>query len=169
MKTKFKIVRYFYPSGRDTLPDGIYIQKGGFLRECRTNKSNFTFRGDLASERKVLDEEIRRGVIVFPVSFGALLPEVDKVIFAVRKVLATLAEDDYSTFSVDRSFKARYMDVHGNCFDERSLTVRLQGLSGAALLHFAGLLSRKLCQSSVLVRDFHSGKIYLADLIDIAG
>ena len=41
--TNFKVTKIaqFSPTGKNTIPDGSYFQKGGFLNECRKNKAAF--------------------------------------------------------------------------------------------------------------------------------
>lgn len=64
--------------------------------------------------------------------------------------------------SIDNFFKGRY--VSGDIvYDERSTTIEISCCPSALLMLFAAKICEDFKQESVLVKDYNTGHIYLAD------
>ena len=173
-------VRHFHPSGI-AMPNGSHIQRGGYLAECRRNAESFTFDESVHGEQyKFLD--YRGGVIVLPMdvnavelSQNALMDKVKQVVVTygnrlrkgrvVREPLNGEGAEHIVAYSVGRSFTGKYVGDNGEMYDEKSLSVEVNGLSGRSLLRLAEMLADAFVQETVLVKDLNTGKIYLVDPI----
>ena len=173
-------VRHFHPSGL-AMPNGSHIQRGGYLAECRRNAESFTLDESVHGEQyKFLD--YRGGVIVLPMdvnagemSCSAVLDKVKQVVMTygsrlrkgriIRKSLNGEGTEHIVAYSVGRSFTGKFVGDKEEVYDEKSLSVEVNGLSGRSLLRFAEMLANAFLQETVLVNDLNTGKIYLADPI----
>lgn len=173
-------VRHFHPSGQ-TMPNGSHIQRGGYLAECRRNAESFTLDESVHGEQyKFLD--YRGGVIVLPMdvnavelSQNALMDKVKQVVVTygnrlrkgrvVREPLDGEGTEHIVTYSVGRSFTGKFVGDNGEMYDEKSLSVEVNGLSDRSLLRLAEMLADVFRQETVLVKDLSTGKIYLVDPI----
>ena len=173
-------VRHFHPSGH-TMPNGSHIQRGGYLAECRRNAESFTLDESVHGEQyKFLD--YRGGVIVLPTDVDAVEMSQNTVLDKVKQVVMTYGNrlrkgrvvrepldgegtEHIVTYSVGRSFTGKYVGDNGEMYDEKSLSVDVNGLSGRSLLRLAEMLADVFMQETVLVKDLNTGKIYLADPI----
>ena len=168
-------VRHFHPSGL-AMPNGSHIQRGGYLAECRRNAELFTLDESVHGEQYgFLD--YRGGVIVLPtdvnaeeMSRNALMDKVKQIVMTygnrlrkgrvVRKPLNGKGMEHIGAYSVGRSFTGKYVGDNGEMYDEKSLSVEVNGLSGRSLLRFAEMLADVFRQETVLVKDLNTGKIY---------
>ena len=173
-------VRHFHPSGL-AMPNGSHIQRGGYLAECRKNAESFTLDDEVYGEQYgFLD--YRGGVIVLPTAINAVemshdvfQNKVNQVVSAygsrlrkgriIRKSLNGEDTEHIVAYSVGRSFTGKYVGDNGEMYDEKSLSVEVNGLSGRSLLRLAKMLAGTFMQETVLVKDLNTGKIYLADPI----
>ena len=173
-------VRHFHPSGH-TMPNGSHIQRGGYLAECRRNAESFTLDESVHGEQyKFLD--YRGGVIVLPTDVDAVEMSQNTVLDKVKQVVMTYGNrlrkgrvvresldgegtEHIVAYSVGRSFTGKYVGDNGEMYDEKSLSVEVNGLSGRSLLRLAEMLADVFMQETVLVKDLNTGKIYLADPI----
>lgn len=173
-------VRYFHPSGH-TMPNGSHIQRGGYLAECRRNAESFTLDESVHGEQyKFLD--YRGGVIVLPTDVDVVEMSQNTVLDKVKQVVMTYGNrlrkgrvickplngegaEHIVAYSVGRSFTGKYVGDNGEMYDEKSLSVEVNGLSGRSLLRFAEMLADIFRQETVLVKDLNTGKIYLVDPI----
>lgn len=173
-------VRHFHPSGH-TMPNGSYIQRGGYLAECRRNVESFTLDESVHGEQyKFLD--YRGGVIVLPtdvdvveMSQNTVLDKVKQVVMTygnklregrvVREPLDGEGTEHIVAYSVGRSFTGKYVGDNGEMYDEKSLSVEVNGFSGRSLLRLAEMLADAFDRKPMLVKDLNTGKIYLVDPI----
>lgn len=173
-------VRCFHPSGH-AMPNGSHIQRGGYLAECRRNAELFTLDESVHGEQYgFLD--YRGGVIVLPTAINAVemshdvfQNKVNQVVSAygsrlrkgriIRKSLNGEGTEHIVAYSVGRSFTGKFVGDKEEVYDEKSLSVEVNGFSGRSLLKFAEMLADVFRQETVLVKDMNTGKIYLADPI----
>lgn len=173
-------VRHFHPSGH-AMPNGSHIQRGGYLAECRRNAELFTLDESVHGEQYgFLD--YRGGVIVLPTAINAVemshdvfQNKVNQVVSAygsrlrkgriIRKSLNGEGTEHIVAYSVGRSFTGKFVGDKEEVYDEKSLSVEVNGFSGRSLLKFAEMLADVFRQETVLVKDLNTGKIYLADPI----
>ena len=173
-------VRCFHPSGH-AMPNGFHIQRGGYLAECRKNAESFTLDDEVYGEQYgFLD--YRGGVIVLPTAINAVershdvfQNKVNQVVSAygsrlrkgriIRKSLNGEGTEHIVAYSVGRSFTGKFVGDKEEVYDEKSLSVEVNGFSGRSLLKFAEMLADVFRQETVLVKDLNTGKIYLADPI----
>ena len=173
-------VRHFHPSGL-AMPNGSYIQRGGYLAECRRNADSFILDESVHGEQyRFLD--YRGGVIVLPMdvnaeemSRNAVMDKVKQIVGTygnrprkgrvIRKSLNGEGTEHIGAYSVGRSFTGKFVGDKEEVYDEKSLSVEMNGLSGRSLLRFAEMLANAFVQETVLVKDLNTGKIYLADPI----
>lgn len=168
-------VRHFHPSGH-TMPNGSHIQRGGYLAECRRNAESFTLDDGVHGEQYGL-LDYRGGVIVLPTDVDAVemsqntvLDKVNQIVSAygnrlrkgriIRKSLNGEGTEHIGAYSVGRSFTGKFVGDNGEIYDEKSLSVEVNGLSGRSLLRFAEMLADVFRQETVLVKDLNTGKIY---------
>ena len=77
-------------------------------------------------------------------------------------------EERIGAYSVGNFFKGRYVGDNGEMYNEKSLSVEINGISSMNLLSFAELLANEFMQETVLVKDLNMNKIYLADNIPMS-
>lgn len=135
-----KEIKYFHPSGRNTLPNGIYYQKGNFIGECRENSKKFVLK-----EGVVPGQRYRGGVMVFcsDIVDGSLIERFG--------------------YTVGHAFRGKYLGQNGKLYDEKSFTIEITGVSSRDLLRIAEQLSAAFGREAVLVKDLNKDKIYLAE------
>lgn len=166
-KTNWSEVKHFHPEGK-SMPNGSHYQRGGFLYECRQNKSSFVLdKGVHMNQYGMVD--CKGGIIVF--SNDANLAELDreKLLNRIGQVLATFKNGSNNecagAYSVGHFFKGKYVGNNGATYDAKSLAVEIEGLSSESLLNVAEMLAREFMQESILANDLCKNKIYLADFI----
>lgn len=135
-----KEIKYFHPSGRDTLPNGIYYQKGNFIGECIKNSKKFTLTDSVVPGQRYLG-----GVVVFPNGNidGSMIERIGN--------------------TAGHAFRGKYLAQNGKLYDEKSYTVVINGISSRDLLRIAEQLSAAFDQEAVLVKDMNKNKIYLVE------
>lgn len=147
-------VKYFHPSGK-SLPNGHSIQRGGFLHECRMNKMAYTLEGSLHPVQGGL-EGYRGGVITFATDVNAAQFSKDFIANKVRQLLATDA------FYVGNFFRGRYVGDNDKVYDEKSISIEINGLSSKSLLSLAEMICKDFVQKTVLVNDLNTDRIFEA-------
>lgn len=145
---KRREIRYFSPRGETHIPNGIYIQRGGFLMECRRNARKFVLAG-LAGEGQGGPGHCG-GIVVL--STSACLDRLGRA----------WIENKGAAFSVGNAFKGQFVDVEtGEDFSAESTTVEIGGLSSPELSQCAACLADNL-RRPVLVKDFNFANLYLS-------
>ncbi len=198
-----KEIRYFSPSGRNTLPNGHPIQKGGFIKECIDNKDKFktgNYQFLIKENSDVIEAihpeqygmfDYRGGIVVFSTDVNSLQISKNKLTnwlkkkmktymnrFFVKSKLAklvgkfnkadkTLGGDEVSdyigAFSIGNFFSGRYVGDDGNTFNEKSISIEINGISSKGLIYLAEEIAREFNQESVLVKDLNKNKIFLVN------
>ena len=184
--TPFKEVKYFHPE-RKTMPNGCFYQRGGFLNECKNNKDSFVVNEGVHSEQYGL-VNYRGGIIVFSTDVNAIQLDNNKLINKIKQLIITFnnrfnrykkihttinklnkkidnPEERIGAYSVGNFFKGKYVGDNGEMYNEKSLSVEINGISSRNLLTFAELLAQEFRQETVLVKDLNRNKIYTADRI----
>lgn len=176
-------VRHFHPEGL-CMPNGSHVQRGGYIAECRRNSQSFMLDEGVHGEQYGLSE-YRGGVIVLSTDVNAVEMSENSVLNKVKQLVKTYGNrlrkgriihrsvnsfnvegDEYiGAYSVGRFFSGKYVGDSGEMYDEKSLSVEVNGLSSRSLLRFAEILADAFMQETVLVKDLNTGKIYLADPI----
>lgn len=77
-------------------------------------------------------------------------------------------EERTGAYSVGNFFKGKYVGDNGEMYNDKSLSVEINGISSRYLLSFAELLAKEFMQETVLVKDLNLNKIYLADSITMS-
>lgn len=182
-KPYWKEIKHFHPNGR-TMPNGSHYQRGGFLEECRNNKMKFVLDEGVHGTQYGMSD-YRGGIIVFSTDVNAVELDKNRLLNKVKQILATFKNrmnrgskihnvmnkynqegDEYvGAYSVGNFFKGKYVGDNGEMYNERSLSVEINGLSSKALLRVAELVAQEFNQETVLVKDLNKNKIYMADSI----
>jgi hypothetical protein len=71
--------------------------------------------------------------------------------------------DEVYGFSIGNFFKGRYKSSGGKTYDETSTSIEIIGIESSTLLAIAEEVAREFQQQTVLVKDYQSGNIYLAN------
>ncbi len=187
--THFKEVKYFHPSGK-TMPNGSHYQRGGFINECKINKDNFVLDEGVHGEQYGM-AQYRGGLVVFSTDVNAVKLNDNKLINIIKQLIATFnnrinrnkkihntinklnkgikkSEERIGAYSVGNFFKGKYVGDNGEMYNDKSLSVEINGISSRNLLSFAELLAKEFMQETVLVKDLNLNKIYLADSIPMS-
>lgn len=72
-------------------------------------------------------------------------------------------DDVIGAFSIGNFFSGRYIGDNGKVFDEKSLSIEINGISSKGLIYVAEEIAINFNQEAVLVKDFNKNKIYLVD------
>ncbi len=76
---------------------------------------------------------------------------------------ARTVEGYIGAFSVGNFFSGKYVGDHSKCFDERSLSIEINGISSDALMYFAEEVALEFNQETILVKDLNINKIFLVN------
>ena len=184
--TNWTEVKYFHPQ-RQTMPNGSHYQRGGFLQECRENLNSFILDEGVHGKQYGM-AKYRGGIIVFSTDVNAVELDKNKIINKIKQVITTfknrLKKDaiihnvmnkfndkggEYiGAYSVGNFFKGKYVGDNGEMYNERSLSIEINGLSSESLLKVAEMIAQEFMQETVLVKDLNKNKIYTADSIPMA-
>lgn len=181
----FRELKHFHPSGQP-MPENISnLHKcSGYLSECHKNMASFTLNEGVHPEQYGL-KDYRGGIIVFSTDVNAVKLSDNAFINKIRQYVETFknrwnkgsivhsAINDFNTnsaeyigaYSIGNSFHGCYVGDNGEKYDEKSLTVEINGLSSDALLELAELICKHFKQETVLVKDLNKNKMYYADAI----
>lgn len=145
----FKEIKYFSPDGK-SLPNGIGIQRGGFLHECKQNRDAFEI-GQPVRPVHSSKKEHQGGIIVF-----------SKDAVADPLVCEDLLHDIVPPVvcSFGNAFMGQYVGSKGELYDKDSTTVVVHGLSIKELFMLVEMLSKTLHSTGVIVKDLNTMKIY---------
>ena len=170
---RIKKITYFHPRG-ERMSNGCHFQRGGYLCECRTNKTKFLHNDK--SER-------HGGIIVLPSSLkgddmdDGFLAEVigqrflsftmERWIDSLKSLLASLfnreRESTPMSCRMGHLFTGEYVSEKGERYDKSSFCVELNDAGRRQLFSFAKHLALRLGLSDVLVRESGRGRIYLVN------
>lgn len=187
--TPFREIKHFHPSGK-SMPNGSHYQRGGFLNECQNNKDSFILDEGVHGEQYGM-QKFRGGIIVFSTDVNAVQMDNNKLLNKIKQLITTFnyrvnrgkkihkvvnkfndnvnkTEERIGAYSVGNFFKGRYVGDNGEMYNEKSLSVEINGISSMNLLSFAELLANEFMQETVLVKDLNMNKIYLADNIPMS-
>lgn len=183
-RMNIRSIKYFSTTGLD-MPNGVNIQRGGFLTECRKNERAFVTEGIAGQQYGLAD--YRGGIIVFATSVNSVELSKNAIVNKAKqlwhsfvnmamkdkklgKCIDAYNKDDtnkddlISAFSVGNAFKGKYKDIEtGAEFSDLSYTIEVGGLSSKGLLNLAERIANEFEQQTVLVKDFNNMKFYLAD------
>lgn len=175
-------IKHFHPSGKP-MPNGSYIQRGGYLNECRLNANAYTLDEGVHGEQYGL-AKYRGGIITFSTDINAMElsdnPLINKIKQAVETFKQRLNKDkmihkaitlfdrendeEYiGSYSVGHFFKGRYVGDKGEMFNEKSVSVEVNGLGSKSLVKLAERIADMFRQETVLVKDLNTNKIFLVD------
>lgn len=165
MGNRVREVKYFHPSGR-SLPNGSNIQRGGFLNECRQNRSAYTLDEAVYGEHHG-SAKFKGGVVTFPADANAGRMSSETLAEEIKQGVETFkqrsdsVEEYIGTYSVGNFFHGGYVGDNGEVYDGRSLSVAVNGLGSKSLVKLAGHIAQLLRQETVLVKDLNTEKIFL--------
>ncbi len=74
---------------------------------------------------------------------------------------ARTVEGYIGAFSAGNFFLGKYIGDHSKCFDERSLSIEINGISSDALMYFAEEVALAFNQETILVKNMNISKIFL--------
>ena len=181
---KVRGIKYFSTNGTD-MPNGINIQRGGFLVECEKNGRNFVTEGIAGGQYGLA--HYRGGVIVFATSVNSVEIPMNTIVTRAKRLWHSFVnmarkdkmlskcidgynndgsnqDDLMGAFSAGNAFRGKYKDIEtGSEFGEKSCTIEIGGLSSRGLLDLAERIANEFGQQTVLVKDFNSNKFYLVE------
>lgn len=180
----FKLLETFHPSGKP-VPNTSHIHKGFYYEESERNKKSFLMNEKAPDEQDGLSE-YKGGVIVFSVDANAGKLSENKIInkieqfweifnqrlkkdSKINKIIRLFNDDKNKSVekiyscSVGNFFKGEYLSDDKELFNEKSISVEVNGISSSSLLLLAEYICISFRQETVLVKDFNADKIYLAD------
>lgn len=147
--TSFKEVKYFHPEGM-SMPNGCHYQRGGFLMEYKRNKDSFLLTDGMH------DRGHKGDVIVFPTHVTMKLHDRE----LINKIEQQITSCSYR---VGHLFTGKYID-DDKIYNEKSISVELDGFSSRYLLSFAETLAKELMQEKVLVKNLNNNRIYISSI-----
>ena len=180
-KHKVREVKYFHPSGK-SIPNGSHVQRGGFLHECKLNRDNYRLDEAVHPEQYGL-ADYRGGIITFSTDLNAVQLSKNVVLNKIKQTIETFKqrllrfkkihnlinrfnekEDEYiGAYSVGNFFHGKYVGDNGEMFNEKSLSIEINGLSSKSLVRLAEDIADEFKQETVLVKDLNKNKIFLVD------
>lgn len=184
-----KKINNFRRNGKDYIPNGPAFLVGNVLREIKQNENSFISEAVYGDQYGL--ERYKGGMIVFSTDINAVIDtnsdgaltrlkkhilsrceSLMQAIFKNRKILDLVrhwnrdfgsVEDFFiGALTIGNFFKGRYVSGD-DVFDERSTSVEICGCPSALLMLFAAKICEDFRQESVLVKDYNTGHIYLAD------
>lgn len=181
--TKWKEIKHFHPKGL-SYPNGSNYQRGGYIMECKQNLNSFVLDEGVHDTQYGM-ADYRGGVIVFSTDVNAVELDSNKILNKIKQIIVTykhrLKKDSMmhnvinkfndnggeyiGAYSVGNFFKGKYVGDNGDMFNDKSLSIEINGLSSESLLKLAEMIAQEFMQETVLVKDLNKNKIYLADSI----
>ena len=172
------------------MPNGSHYQRGGFLNECKNNKDSFILDEGVHGQQYGMSK-YRGGIIVFSTDVNAVQMDNNRMLNKIKQLIVTFnnrfnrgkkihktinkfndivnePEERIGAYSVGNFFKGKYVGDNGEMYNEKSLSVEINGISSMHLLSFAELLAQEFMQETVLVKDLNMNKIYMADDIPMS-
>jgi hypothetical protein len=147
-KVHFKEIKYFSPDGK-SMPNGIGIQRGGFLHECMKNKEAFEIDQSICMAHNNKREYLG-GIIVFSTDTVADSLVCDYL----QHIIPPIA------YSIGNAFRGQYVGSSGELYNKDSLTIVVNGMTTKRLLKLAEMLSKTLHPTGIIVKDLNTMKIY---------
>ena len=189
----FNHIKYFHPNG-EIMKDGVYVYKGFFNETCLKNMNSF----NSVLTEKISDEQYglrdyRGGIVIFSTDVNAEKLSDSKIINKIRQFITTLknrhtknkmidkiikmfnneknklVDENIFNYMIGHAFTGRYQSLDGDIFDEKSITVEVNGISSSGLLLLAEFICKSFKEEVVLVKDINVNKIYLADREKFSG
>jgi hypothetical protein len=80
-----------------------------------------------------------------------------------KKIKEKQIEDYIGAFSIGNFFKGTYISDNEKQFNEKSLSIEINGISTEALIYLAEEIAIDFKQETVLVKDLNKNKIFLVD------
>ena len=182
--TPFRAVKYFHPNGK-SMTNGCYYQRGSFLNECRINKDCFVLDEDVHGEKNGMNN-LRGGLVVFSTDVNVIYMNDDQLIDIIKQLVVrfndsinrnenksiyllmrktTKQQEKIEAFSIGCHFKGKYVGDKGEKYNDKSLSVEVNGISCRNLLSFAEMVAQEFMQETVLVKDLNLNEIFLANNI----
>ncbi len=131
------------------------------MNECRQNKNAYTLDEAVHGEQHGL-AKFKGGVITFPADGNAGQMSSNEFVDKIKQCIETFDQRP-GAYSVGNFFRGRYVGVNGEMYNEKSLSVEVNGLSGKSLVKLAEHIAKAFGQETLLVKDLNSGKILLVD------
>jgi len=139
-------IKHFHPDGEKFPETGSYFQKGGFMGDCVKNSKSF-------------DTNVEKGgIIVFDTTVHLLLHRAEPLllskygnVFEIDKKVNEFNNLNKSgecigTFSIGNYFKGRYICEDGKIYNEKSISIEIDGISSEILIEFAGNIAKEFMQ-----------------------
>lgn len=181
LRRKVHEVKYFHPNGNN-IPNGSHYQRGGFIKECIDNKNAFVLDESVHGEQYGL-AKYRGGIITLSTDINAIQMSRNVIINKIKQVVETFKQrfgkdkiihntitdfnnknDEYiGAYSVGNFFGGRYVGDNGEMYNEKSISIEVNGLSRKSLFKLAENLCGAFRQETVLVKDLNNNKIFLVD------
>ena len=182
----YKELKNFHPSGKDTIPSGHSVQKGGFLKECIDNKNAFETGNNqyLINKNFMLIEAIhptqyglsdyRGGIVTFSTDVNSSDLSSNKVKNWFSKKLKTYKNRWFKKSKIDKVVKTNNDDGNeyigalsiGKFFNGRYVGDNGKMFNEKSLsIEFGGLSSKALMSvSEMLADEFNQETVLLKDL-----
>ena len=182
-KRAIKEIKYFHPNNAK-MPNGIGVQRGGYLYECRKNKNSFILSEGIHSNQYGL-EKYRGGIIVFSTDVNAIELSSNRFKNIIKQTIETFKNryfrknilgkvinkfNKYSNnneyigaYTIGNLFTGNYIGDNGEIYSEKSSCIEVNGLSSKALIFLAEYIARVFKQETVLVKDLNKNKIFLVN------
>lgn len=121
------------------------------------------------SKNKLLNWFMKKGKTIMQRLFSK--SKLNKVINKFNKIenkkLGKDDVDDYiGAFSIGNFFSGRYIGDNNKVFDEKSLSIEINGISTKGLIYVAEEIAREFNQETVLVKDFNKNKNFLVNQLE---
>ena len=179
LKIKRHEIKYFHPQGSE-MPNGSYYQRGGFLKECMDNKNSFIL-GKAVHGEQYDSANYRGGIIIFSTNINVIQMSRDDIANEIEQLIETFNQylkksritsrkttnfnnkndELIVAYSVENCFKGKYVSNNGGMFNEKSISIEINGLSSKSLFKLAEVICNVFRQETVLVKDLNNHKIFL--------
>ncbi len=80
-----------------------------------------------------------------------------------KEINGNKVNDYIGAFSIGNFFQGKYIDDKGRVFNEKSLTIEINGVSSEGIIFLAQEIAREFKQETVLVKDLNLNKIFLVN------
>ena len=181
LKKNVHEVKYFHPSGKP-IPNGCGFQRGGYLNECRINKNAYSMDESVHDEQYGL-AKYRGGIITFSTDINAVKLHPSAFINKIKQFLETYKQrfnkdkmihrqinrfnseggEHIGAYSFGNFFKGKYVGDNGELYDEKSISIEVNGISSWSLVKLAEEFAKLFKQETVMVKDLNINKIFLVD------
>jgi len=146
----FREIKNFSPEGK-CMPNGIGIQRGGFLHECKKNREAFE-----------IDQPVR------PVHNATKGHQGGIIVFSADAVDDSLVCDCLQknrispiSYSVGNAFRGQYVGSKSEIYNKDSMTIVVHDLTTKELFRLAKMLSKAQHPTGVIVKDLNTKRIYI--------